>query len=640
MSTIGNVYNSGISHILTDKNHPLKFLVSGTYKKVGDKWTVGPLNQISVKHWTSMTDAEHKKLIEWAIDMQGKEAYLRATADYLCTRAGVPGFDENVNKLLGKMGRYSDSYDVDVHDTVYKLKSLGKSYNSLATLTYTEFNAMAKNPKIGSLISIPESSKDPSVNTEIACAVLNNVKVTKSWNEMSFEERQELLNVANAQKAKGNVAVSDLLMSMAEVPEFSNLTAADIKYSIQRSSLSSNFNISYASRYKEDTYKSVATSLAKDIKQAELDKKAELAKQTELKNATEKLNKTLEEIDGAIKKSRQASEDVESSLRVARENKTSPSIADEYLNSAVKEDKKTQEILAKKVQYIEKLEKAEELLEKYPELKKNHPQLGNDVAKKLEELRGGHGKPGVLESLVTKSGSAILDYKEEKSLEKQISDINERSASVRDYTDVEHQYAEDRLFSHASSLNLTTNKKGRVTRKKTKVSKKQINNALTVLQQMEQEGILPMDIDPNTGKPISNAKVYLHKMVLGNQMGGTDDDIAKTRHVQTHSREALKVLIACDPSKPLTKDQKDSIVCGINAATGINMDRRSLVVTAKADNLDQTKYITNEDGRLASREDAIAPLQKRLAELQDKNKVVEGDAANAIVQRQNDGNGY
>lgn len=111
------------------------------------------------------------------------------------------------------------------------------------------------------------------------------------------------------------------------------------------------------------------------------------------------------------------------------------------------------------------------------------------------------------------------------------------------------------LKSHFKALNLTTNSKGRVTRKQTKISEEQLNSCIAKIQEMEKQGLLPMG---ENGQ--SNAEIYLHRLALTNQMGGEH---------QATAREALKTLLEDD------KANMDAVLKGINATKNTTIDRKT-----------------------------------------------------------------
>lgn len=111
------------------------------------------------------------------------------------------------------------------------------------------------------------------------------------------------------------------------------------------------------------------------------------------------------------------------------------------------------------------------------------------------------------------------------------------------------------LKSHFKALNLTTNSKGKVTRKKTKISDEQLNSCVAKIQELENQGVLPKG---ENGQ--SNAEIYLHRLALTNQMGGEHQGTA---------REAIKSLLEDD------KANMDAVLKGINATKNTTIDRKT-----------------------------------------------------------------
>lgn len=110
------------------------------------------------------------------------------------------------------------------------------------------------------------------------------------------------------------------------------------------------------------------------------------------------------------------------------------------------------------------------------------------------------------------------------------------------------------LKSHFKALNLTTNSKGKVTRKKTNISEEQLKMCVAKIQEMENQGLLPKGTNGQ-----SNAEIYLHRLALTNQMGGEH---------QTAAREAIQNLLN-------DNGNVNKVLNGINATKNTTIDRKT-----------------------------------------------------------------
>ena len=194
---------------------------------------------------------------------------------------------------------------------------------------------------------------------------------------------------------------------------------------------------------------------------------------------------------------------------------------------------------------------------------------------------------GTLASADKPKPQTVAETESNQDQSQKITEAYAKSRIVTNYNDSDHEYAQSRLTNHSKELNLTTNAKGRVTHKKTKVSQKQLDSCLGILKDMEEKGLLPKGMNGQ-----SNAKIYMHRLVLANQMGGEH---------QTAARQAIKSLLGEKPDHEL-------IAKGVHATKGQTIDKKNAKYIASAGT--QHSRITGDDGKEVDTETYVAKLRE------------------------------
>ena len=104
---------------------------------------------------------------------------------------------------------------------------------------------------------------------------------------------------------------------------------------------------------------------------------------------------------------------------------------------------------------------------------------------------------------------------------------------------------------------------------------------------MEEKGLLPRDMNGQ-----SNAEIYMHRLVLANQMGGEH---------QAEARKAIKSLLS-------EKPDLEVIAKGVNATKGQTIDKKNAKYIASAGT--QHSRITGDDGKEVDTETYVAKLRE------------------------------